>query len=378
MDFSLNPEQAQLTTSIEKLAARRYSQETRRMLASSSPGYSDENWTALADVGVLGLTIPEAFGGFGLTPVETLLTMEILGRALTPEPVVSTSVIAARVLDQAGQSNLCGEMLATIVAGGARVAMAVLEDVEGYDLTQVATTVSRTADGYRLAGRKPMVIDGAGATHLIVTARLVPAEGGAGEVAVFLLSANQKGIGLEPYPAIDGRWLAALSLDDVDVAPANLIIEPDRALGIIERAIDFGVAALCAEALGAMAETIDLTRSHLATREQFGKPIGSFQALQHRFADMTVAFEKAKSATFMATAALQSHNDTERARATSAAKALVSRQSRFIVESTIQMHGGIGIASEFVLSQYVKRLLAIELTWGDRYSHEQRYSALMD
>lgn len=367
MSFQLDEDQRALAASVEKFARDTFGQ--RRPLASEDapPDYSAEIWGRMADLGLAGLVVPEACGGLGFSVVEILMVSEILGRALSPEPFATAAVLAPKLLE-ASSAPLRDEMLQAIALGELRAAPAFYESVGEYDLRAVDTEVSETGGRMRVRGRKELVVDGAGATHFVATARSE-----AGDVNAYVVRADAEAVAVTPRRGLDGRWLASVEFEGAAAEGDAALFPPGAALANLEAALDFGAFSLCAEALGLMDRMLALTGAYLSTRKQFGKPIGTFQALQHRFAEMVVAMEQSRSATWMAGAALASGEPGDRARDLSAAKSAVSRYGRTVLEGAVQLHGGIGMTAEYELAGYVRRLLAIEKTWGDRAHHEARF-----
>jgi alkylation response protein AidB-like acyl-CoA dehydrogenase len=373
MDFGYSEEQRMLADLVGRFIERDYDFKRRRALVASDRGFSEENWRQFAEMGLLGLNVPEEFGGLGATPAETMIVMEAFGRGLVVEPYVSSAVVGASLLGALGSEAQKREWLPSIVEGKRRVALATLEAESGFDLWHVATTARPTADGWVLSGRKSVVVDGDSADVLLVSARTTGEATQPGGISLFAIAPDAPGARVRGFPGIDGRRVAEVALDHATVSRASLIGEQGASYAAIERAVDRGIAALCAEAVGAMAVLIELTAEHLRTRKQFGKPIASFQALQHRFADMLVALEQARSMSYAAAAGVDAADPAERRRIVSAAKATAGRSGRSIGQAAVQLHGGMGMTDELPVGHYFKRLTCIDICWGNSEHHTERY-----
>ena len=368
MNFDLSEDQRALLDSVEKFAKSA----TRRRPAPSPDAPADgatARWRQMAELGLTGLIIAEDCGGLGLTVAEIVLVCEGLGQSLAQEPFTTGAIVAAKLLELCSSDSLRAAHLQAISEGRMRIAPALQESIADFDLETVSATCDDRSGRLRVDGRKELVIDGLAATHFAVTAR--SAKHG---LNAFLVAADQPGVTVAPIRGLDGGRLARVTFDAAVVEDDAPLFGPDSGLSNVECALDFGSVALCAEALGLMNRMLALTASYLTTRHQFGKPIGTFQALQHRFADMVIAAEQSRSATFMAAAALTGDDPLVRMSEVSAAKSTVCRHGRVVVEGAIQLHGGIGITNEYELSRYVRRMLEIEKTWGDRQHHEARFA----
>ncbi len=378
MNFIHTEEQQMLADTVARFVRDEYDFDARRKRLEASrrqaPGYSPALWSQLADLGLFALNVPEAYGGIGAGPVEAMIVMEGLGRGLVLEPFLTTGVIAPRLFATHGTAAQKDRYLAAIATGRLRLALAVLEPRSRFDLDEIATTARRVADGWILDGAKSVVLHGDSADWLIVTARTqTPPEG----ITLMLVDARAAGVTATGFPTIDGQRAAEVRFDGVRVSEEDVIGEVGRGLPLAEWAVDQGLAALAAEAVGAMDRLTELTCGYLATRKQFGQPIGSFQALQHRAADMRIAVEQARALALMAAARVDSMDVGERRRAASAAKAMAGRSGRFIGQQATQLHGGMGMTDEMACGHYFKRLTAIDMTWGDSDHHVERYGELL-
>jgi pimeloyl-CoA dehydrogenase small subunit len=372
MDFDLSEEQRLLKESVEGLLSDAYEFEQRKKYMKEKGGWSRTIWSKLAGQGLLGLPFAEADGGFGAGAVETMIVMEALGRALVLEPYLSTVVIGGSFLRHGGSAAQKQAHIPTIIDGGETFAFAQLEKHSRYDLHDVTTQAKKKGQAYVIDGEKFVVINGENADTLIVTARTKAAQRDKGGIGVFLVPANARGIAKKTYPTQDGLHAADISFTGVEVGSDAAIGDPENALPMIERVVDEARSAMCAEAVGAMDEALKTTVEYLKTRKQFGVPIGSFQTLQHRAADMFVALEQARSMSMFATMATDFEDAKQRATAIAAAKVQIGKSGKFIGQQSIQLHGGIGMTQEAKIGHYFKRLTMIENTFGDSDYHLRR------
>ncbi len=376
MDFDLSEEQAMLKDSVERLMADRYGFEQRKKIVAEGQGWSPEVWAAYAEMGLLALPFAEADGGLGGSPVETMIVMEAIGGALALEPYLATVVLGGGIVRLAGNDDQRAELVPAIGDGSLKLALAHAERHARHDLALVETTARPDGDFYVLDGTKMLVLHGEAADRLFVTARI---SGGARDergVGIFLLDADAAGLSRRGYRTQDNQRACDVRLDGVRVPASALYGDTDTGLAVIRRVVDAGIAALCAEAVGAMAAMHRLTTDYLKVRKQFGVPIGAFQVLQHQAVDQFVALEQAKSITLYATMMADSEDADERARAMHAAKAEIGRQARLVGESAIQLHGGVGMTMEYSVGHYFKRVTAIDMIFGDSDHHLRSLAAM--
>jgi pimeloyl-CoA dehydrogenase small subunit len=372
MDFDLSEEQRLLKESVEGLLTDAYDFEQRKTYMKEKGGWSKAIWGKLAEQGLLGLPFSEDDGGFGGGAVETMIVMEALGRAMVLEPYLATVVIAGGFLRHGGSEAQKAAHIPGIIDGSRTLAFAQLEKNSRYDLNDVATSAKKKSDGWVIDGEKFVVINGENADTLIVTARTKGAQRDKTGIGVFLVPANAKGVVRKGYPTQDGLHAADITFTNVEVGADAAIGDPENALSLIERAVDEARTAMCAEAVGAMDESLKTTVEYLKTRKQFGVPIGSFQTLQHRAADMFVALEQARSMSLFATMAADFDDAKERTKAVSAAKVQIGKSLKFVGQQSIQLHGGIGMTMEAKIGHYFKRLTMIENSFGDTDYHLRR------
>lgn len=374
MDFSLNDEQRQLRDTLARFLAARYAFDARQKVLRSEQGWRPEIWKALAEeLGILGASLPEELGGFGGGPVDTMIVMEELGRALVVEPYLDTIVIGAGLLKRVG-GDVATDAIGRIIAGEMITAFAWSEPGARFDPAGVATTATREGSGWRIDGHKAVVIAAPLATHLLVTARTSGEQRERAGISLFLVDPKASGLTTRDYPTVDGKRASEIAFDHVAVADDALLGAEGGALPLVEQVLDEARAALCAEAIGVMSELQRQTVDYVGQRKQFGQPIGKFQVLQHRLVDMFMQVEQSISMTYMATLKL-SEPEAERMKAVSAAKAFVGRACKFVGQNAVQTHGGIGLTDELALSHYFKRASMIENELGSYDYHIGRYQA---
>ncbi len=377
MDFNYSNEQVALRETLQRFISRDYDFERRRELARSPLGFSAEAWSRFAELGFLSLPFPEAYGGLGGNSVDVMLVMEMVGRGLLLEPYLSSIVMCGGLIRDAGSEAHKQQMLPRISGGECKMALGCYEAAGRYDLSQVACAATRSGEGWRLSGQKTVVLDAPSADYLLVSARSGGNPGDERGISVFLIGRETPGLELFAFPTQSGGRAADVRLSDVTLGPEALIGAVGEGLGLVEQAVDQGVAALCAEAVGIMAALNEATLDYLKTRKQFGVPIGKFQALQHRMADMLIAAEQARSMAIFAAVYADSADARERRRAVSAAKAYVGQAGRLVGQQAVQMHGAMGVVDELIVSHYFKRLTMIGLTLGDVDFHLDRFSRLL-
>lgn len=365
MDFNHTEERQMLAEMVGRFVREQYPIEKRHEIAASEEGFSRQVWSQLSELGVIGALFNEASGGYGGEGFDIAVIFEQIGRGLVVEPFLA-SLLAGTAL--AGHERHAS-VLEGIISGQAIVAFAHGEPASRYDISHLETSASRGDGGWKLNGNKAVVLNGEGADHLIVSAR---SSGGAGDeagISLFLVPADSTGLHIRGYPTVDGYRAAEIALDDVTVDDAALIGSEGDALPTIRQAVAAGTLAVCAEALGAIEVAIELTLDYLKTRKQFGVPIGKFQALQHRMADMMGEREQIRSAVINAAGNLSGERCDWHI---SAAKNLVGRSGRKIAEEAIQMHGGIAMTFEYAVGHYSKRIVMIDHLFGDEDHHLQQ------
>ena len=369
MDFDLSEEQRLLRESLDRLIGDRYDFEQRKAYGRSPEGWSRELWAQYAELGLLGLPFAESYGGSAGGPVETMIAMEAFGRALALEPYLATVVLGGGLLRHGGNREQCADLIPKIADGSLILAFAHTERHSRYDLHHIETRAVRDGAGWVIEGDKGVVLHGDTADKVIVTARVSGGTHDRDGVGLFIVDAKAAGLSRRGYPTQDGLRAAEISLAQVRVGPEAVLGEPGAALPLVERIADEAIAALCAEAVGAMAVMHEMTVDYLKTRRQFGREIGSFQILQHRAVDMLIALEQARSMAMFATIMAAENDATERRNAVDAAKVQIGRSGKFIGQQAVQLHGGIGMTIEYKVGHYFKRVTMIDTTFGDADYH---------
>lgn len=376
MDFKLNEEQRLLQDSVGRFVTDEYMIEKRREYAKAVEGFSRDNWRKLAELGLLGLPLPEAHGGSGGSAVDIMVVMEQFGRGLVIEPYLASVLLGGGLIQRAGSDRQCRDLLPALTEGRLLLAFAHGEPQARYTLSDVQTTAQRDGAGFILSGRKSVVVHGDSADKLIVSTRTSGAPRDIHGISLFIVDKGLAGLTVRGSPTIDGLRSAEISLNGVRVGADAVLGSLDGAFPAIERTIDTATAALCAEAVGAMSALNEMTLDYLKTRQQFGAPIGRNQALQHRMVDMQIAFEQAKSMACFAAMMTDNADEDARRRAISAAKVQIGKSARFIGEQAIQLHGGIGMTDEYKAGHYFKRLTMINVMFGDVDHHLRRFTCL--
>lgn len=378
MNFTFTDEQQMLRDAVAGFFASRYGLETSRSAVKTGAGWQPEIWRGLAELDVLGATLPEQVGGMGGGPVESMILAEEIGRALVVEPYVDTVVIGGGLLRRSGGES-AEELLRTIVTGDARIAFAALEPTSGETRHDVSVTARRDGDDWVLDGTKIVVTSAPLATHLIISARTSGERRAKDGISLFVTefdaSAPPAGVEVHSYRTIDDRVGSDLTFTDFRLPATALLGTEDDAWPVIEPTIDEAIAAIASEAVGLMRKVLGDTVEYTGQRQQFGVPISSFQVLQHRMVDMHIELEQSIAAAYLAAFALNAE-PAERARSVSAAKVTIARAARFIGQNAVQLHGAMGMTEELAIGHYFKRLTAIEREFGSTDFHLARYAAL--
>ena len=377
MDFEFSDEQRQLREAVQAFLAKEYTFDHLRAIKRSGKGWDPAVWRGLAELGVPAVNVPESLGGLGYGPTETLALMDACGSSLLLEPVLASAVIATALLREHQSAAPAAELLRAMARGERIATVAHFEPGARFDTRWVETRARRAGEDYLLDGRKAVVLQAGLADTLLVSARTAGAGGDPDGISLFLVPRTTPGLTLEEYLNVDGQSAADVSLDGVRLPAESRLGDEGAAFASIESALDAGLAALCAEAVSIMQELTDSTVAYLNTRQQFGQPIGRFQALQHRIADMVIHLEQARSMSYLAAMRCDCADLRERRRILSAAKVVIDEAARFIGQQAVQLHGGMGMTDEIKVSHHFRRLTAIQLMFGDSDAHVQRFAADM-
>ncbi|WP_168794661.1 acyl-CoA dehydrogenase family protein [Paraburkholderia aromaticivorans] len=373
MNFQHTEDRRMLADTLNRFVSEQYGFATRDRIAQSDEGYSSELWSRFAELGIIGALFDEADGGFGGGGFDIAVVFESLGRGLVVEPFLDT-LIVGRAIAQSG-NDAQKAALGELIDGSRIVALAHGEPDSHYELSRVSTRAQRSGAKWQLSGAKAVVQHGEHAALFLVSARTSGDDDSEAGVTLFLVPRDTPGVSVRGYRKIDGGRAAEVTFENVTLSDDALLGTTDAGFVTLEYAIGCGVLALCSEAVGAMDVAKDYTLEYLRTRKQFGVPIGSFQALQHRMADLLLEIEQARSAVINAAAALGAERKV-RERAVSAAKYSIGRIGALVAEECIQLHGGIGMTWELPLAHYAKRLVMIDHQLGDEDHHLERFIAL--
>lgn len=372
MNFELSDEQRLLGDSVLRFARDHYDFSAWRARVGRGEGFDRGLWKQMADLGWLSLTAPEDDGGLGGSAIDIMVIMEGAGRALMLEPLVAGAVFAPTLLPHlAGPER--AELTAAAMAGTVVVTLADAEPDGRFDLAAVSTRAERTETGFRLTGEKSHALDGAEADWFVVPARTSGQGSEEAGITLFLVARDAPGLTVHGVRAMDHRRNAGLSLEGVEVPTGAVIGEVDQGFELARHAVDLAIVARLAEAVGAMEAAHEQTLQHLKTRKQFGQAIGSFQALQHRAVDMAIACEEARSMTYLASIAVSS-SDPARRRTIAAAKTRVGQTGLYVARQAVQLHGGMGFSDELAVGHYLKRLVMIDLAFGNAAEHRRQFA----
>ena len=374
MDFNFTDEQNMVRDGISRLIREQYDWDTRRGVIESDAGWRPEFWAQLAELGMLAAPFSEEDGGFG-GATEAMIIMEEFGKGLAVEPFVPSVVCAGGFLKHGGSAPQREEYIGGIISGEMIFAFAYAEPRGRYDLANLETSAKADGGDYVINGHKAVVIGAPWATHFVVTARTSGGQTDANGVSVFVVAKDADGVSTRDYATVDGRRASEVYFENVKVSGDALIGEADNGLPLIEKVVDEATAAVCAEAAGAMQVTNAMTLDYSRQRKQFGTPIGSFQVLQHRMADMLMEHEQSVSMMYLATIKLD-EDDATRKKAVSSAKVRIGQAARFVGQSAIQTHGGMGMTDELAVGSYFKRLSIIESEFGSVDHHMRRHIKL--
>jgi alkylation response protein AidB-like acyl-CoA dehydrogenase len=365
MDFSFSEEQQMLRDSARRFISERYDFEQRKKVRASSDGWSRELWLQLGELGLLSINIPAEDGGIGAGPVGTMLISNVVGEGMLLEPFLSSAVVATQAIAQIGSGEQRRRWLPAMATGELIAVLAHDEPGGSLDPMEIEATAAKTADGWRISGSKSLVYHAPAADLLLVSARI------GGELGLFAVPADSPGVTLSSCTTVDDQRAADIILKDVHVSGQERL-----GAGVsdsLQAVLDYGLAALCAEAFGCMDRIFSATTAYSRSRLQFGVPIASFQALQHRMADMLMHLEQSRSMSYLATSRCTDSDPRSRRESLSAAKALMGQAARYIGQQAVQLHGGMGMTDELDVSHYFKRLLAFELRYGTTDRHLESY-----
>ena len=374
MDFSFTEEQTLLRNMVQSFVQDNYDFDARMKIVRSEDGMSREIWQQFAELGLLAAPFSEDLGGLDGGPIETMVIMEEFGRGLVVEPYLPTVVLCGGILNRHASKDQQETHLPSLIAGESIWALAFSEPQSRFNLADIVTSAKAEGDGYVLNGAKAVVLGGPWADKLIVSARVSGDQRERDGVSLFIVDKSANGVSTQDYPTVDGGRASEITFENVAVGADALIGEAGNGLDILEEAIDFGIGALSAEAIGHMKQLNDATVEYCKTRKQFGVAIGSFQVLQHRMVDMFMEYEQSVSMTYMVNMKL-SEDASARAKAASGAKVQIGKSGRFVGQQAVQLHGGMGMTEELNVGHYFKRLTMIDTQFGNVDHHLKRFAA---
>lgn len=374
MDFSFTEEQTLLRNMVQSFVQDNYDFDSRMKIVRSEEGMSREIWGQFAELGLLAAPFSEEMGGLDGGPIETMVIMEELGRGLVVEPYLPTIVLCGGILSRHASDAQKEAHLPGIIGGEDVWALAYAEPQSRFNPADVLTSAKADGDGYVLNGTKAVVAAAPWASKLIVSARISGDQRDSDGLGLFIVEKSASGVSTQDYPTVDGNRASEVTLENVTVGADALIGDAGNGLALLEEALDYGIGAVCAEAIGHMKCLNDATVEYCKTRKQFGVPIGSFQVLQHRMVDMFMEYEQSVSMTYMVNMKL-TESEAERKKAAAGAKVQIGKSGRFVGQEAVQLHGGMGMTEELNVGHYFKRLTVIDTQFGNVDHHLKRFAA---
>tara|TARA_Y100000994_G_scaffold247102_1_gene251786 strand:+ start:693 stop:1820 length:1128 start_codon:yes stop_codon:yes gene_type:complete len=375
MNFELSEEQKMIQQSVERFVQENYDLTNRVKISSEDPGYSQEYWTAMAELGWLGLAFSEEEGGFGGNQIDTLVLMEQFGKGLVLEPFLANIVLGGGAIKRGGSPAIKESILPNLIEGNLQVTLAYAEEQSRFDIEDVATAAREDGGNFIINGKKSMVLNAESADKIVVVTRTSGSQVDEDGISLFLVDANSKGIERENFPTVDGLRASEITFTDVEVPSNNLIGEKDKGFSILQAVVNDAILALSAEAVGAMEVLYKDTVEYTQQREQFDHPLSDFQVLQHRMVDMFMEYEQCKSLLLRAT--METVQDPILAQRTvHALKHLIGKSGIFVGESAVQLHGGMGVTEELRIGHFFKRLLVIDSQFGNSDFHLDKFTSL--
>ncbi|MGO1501312.1 MAG: acyl-CoA dehydrogenase family protein [Marinobacter sp.] len=373
MHFNLSEEQTMLQASTARFIDQQYSFDVRQRHVALPEGFDRATWSQIAELGWLSVPISVAGGGFGGNAADTMVLMEELGRGLVAEPYLATVLLFGGLVDRGASANLKENLLGPLVAGELQGAFAYQERQSRHDMADIKTTATRSGDQFVINGEKTLVLNGAVADQLVVSARTSGNQSDTSGISLFVINANTSGLNKTSYRLMDGQLVANISFDQVSVAEAQLLGEEGEGHALMSEVVNNAILALSSEALGIMNKLTDTTRKYTKARKQFGVQISSFQVLQHRMVDMFMACEQTRSLLYRAVCSVGTDDAKH---SLHALKVMVGRNGRLIGSEAIQIHGGMGITDELDVGHYAKRLMMLNTLFGDADYHQQQFAQL--
>ena len=375
MNFELSEEQKMIQQSVERFVQENYDLSNRIKISSEDPGFSEDYWSSMAELGWLGLAFDEADGGFGGDQIDTLVLMEQFGKGLVLEPFLANIVLGGGAIKRGGSQVIKDSVIPKLIEGSLQITLAYAEEQSRFDINDVATAAREESGNFIINGKKSMVLNAESADKLVVVTRTSGSQVDENGISLFLIDASSKGIEKENFPTVDGLRASEITFQDVKVPSENLIGELDKGFEILQAVVNDAILALAAEAVGAMEVLYKDTVEYTQQREQFDHPLSDFQVLQHRMVDMFMEYEQCKSLLFRAT--METVQDPILSQRTvHALKHLIGKSGIFVGESAVQLHGGMGVTEELRIGHFFKRLLVIDSQFGNADFHLDKFTNL--
>jgi len=375
MHFELTEEQTLLENMVTAFVRDDYNWETREKIVKTEEGWKPENWSKFAELGLLSVPFSEDHGGLGGTAVDSMVVMEQFGKGLVVEPFMPSILLSGNLISKLANESQANEIIPKIIEGESRYVFAYAEPQSRFDLSDVKTSATKDGDEYTLNGFKSVVFGASMATHIIIAARTSGDQRSEDGITLFLADIKSNGITLQTYPTIDEYRASEVVIENLKVSSDMVLGEVDKAYSVVEEVIDLATIAACSEAVGVLQVLKDSTIDYCKQRKQFGQPISKNQAIQHKLVDMMIEYEQAKSILYAAVTADLSNAD-ERKKAVSGAKARIGQSIKFVGESAIQLHGGMGMVDEYMISHYFKRATMLGVLFGNVDFHMKRFVGL--
>lgn len=375
MHFELTEEQTLLENMVTAFVRDDYNWETREKIVKTEEGWKPENWSKFAELGLLSVPFSEDHGGLGGTAVDSMVVMEQFGKGLVVEPFMPSILLSGNLISKLANESQANEIIPKIIEGESRYVFAYAEPQSRFDLSDVKTSATQDGDEYTLNGFKSVVFGASMATHIIIAARTSGDQRSEDGITLFLADIKSNGITLQTYPTIDEYRASEVVIENLKISSDMVLGEVDKAYSVVEEVIDLATIAACSEAVGVLQVLKDSTIDYCKQRKQFGQPISKNQAIQHKLVDMMIEYEQAKSILYAAVTADLSNAD-ERKKAVSGAKARIGQSIKFVGESAIQLHGGMGMVDEYMISHYFKRATMLGVLFGNVDFHMKRFVGL--
>jgi hypothetical protein len=374
LNFDISSEQQILKDSVDRFVQDNYQLEKRQLLVLNKKGFSDKHWQTMADLGWLGVSVPEAHGGFGGNQIDTMIVMEAFGKGLVLEPFFASSVLGGKAIAEGGTDALKAELLPGLVDGSRQLTLAYAEPQSRFDLEDIVTRAQRDGNNYVINGHKSMVLHAASAKQMVVSARTSGGQNDKKGISLFVINADADGVDISAFPTVDGQQAAEVKLKSVRVPASRLLGTIDEGFELLNAIATDGILALAAEAVGAMEVLYKDTVAYTQEREQFDHSLSDFQVLQHRMVDMFMEYEQCKSLLYRATLEVVQNSGSAQ-RSVHALKYYIGKMGIFIGENAVQLHGGMGVTEELRIGHYFKRLLVIDAQFGNSDHHLALFAA---